>query len=68
VIDSSPAVSMVIRTEMMSQRYAMGCSDPFLARFEIRFESLNFQATGMVTSCASPTGMSSTLSGRLSQA
>jgi hypothetical protein len=24
----------------------MGNSDPFLARFEIRFESLNFQAMG----------------------
>jgi hypothetical protein len=37
---------MVIRIEMMSQRYAMGSSDPFPARFEIRFGSLNFQAMG----------------------
>jgi hypothetical protein len=37
---------MVIRTEMTSQRYAMGSSDPFPARLEIQFGSLNFQATG----------------------
>jgi hypothetical protein len=36
---------MVIRTEYKSQRYSMGSSDPLLAGFEIRFESLNFQAT-----------------------
>jgi hypothetical protein len=48
VIDPSPAVSMVIRTEMMSQRAAMGRSDPFPAGFEIRFGGLNFQATGNV--------------------
>jgi hypothetical protein len=39
-------MSMVIRTEYRSQRYSMGNSDPFPARFEIRFGSLNFQATG----------------------
>jgi hypothetical protein len=37
---------MVIRTEYRGQRYSMGSSDPLLAGFEIRFESLNFQATG----------------------
>jgi hypothetical protein len=37
---------MVIHTEIMSQRYAMGSSDPFPAGFKIRFGSLNFQATG----------------------
>jgi hypothetical protein len=37
---------MVIRTEIRSQRYAMGSSDPFTAGFEIWFGSLNFQATG----------------------
>jgi hypothetical protein len=37
---------MVIRTEYRSQRYSMGRSDPLPARFEIRFGSLNFQATG----------------------
>jgi hypothetical protein len=37
---------MVIRTEYRSQGYSMGSSDPFPAGFEIRFESLNFQATG----------------------
>jgi hypothetical protein len=37
---------MVIRTEYRSQRYAMGSSDPLPAGFEIRFGSLNFQATG----------------------
>jgi hypothetical protein len=37
---------MVIRTEITSQRYAVGSSDPFPARFEIQFGSLNFQATG----------------------
>ena len=46
MIDPSPAFSMVIRTEMTSQRYAMGSSDPLPAGFEIRFGSLNFQATG----------------------
>jgi hypothetical protein len=39
-------MSMVIRTEYRSQRYSVGNSDPFPARFEIRFGSLNFQATG----------------------
>jgi hypothetical protein len=37
---------MVIRTEIMSKRYAMGSSDAFPAGFEIRFGSLNFQAMG----------------------
>jgi hypothetical protein len=37
---------MVIRTEYMSQRYSMGSSDPLPTGFEIRFRSLNFQATG----------------------
>jgi hypothetical protein len=37
---------MVIRTEYMSLRYSMGRSDPFPVGFEIRFGSLNFQATG----------------------
>jgi hypothetical protein len=37
---------MVIRTEYRDQRYSMGSSDPLPARFEIRFGSLNFQATG----------------------
>jgi hypothetical protein len=37
---------MVIRTEYRSQRYSMGRSDPLPAGFEIRFGSLNFQATG----------------------
>jgi hypothetical protein len=37
---------MVIRTEYCGQRYSMGSSDPLPARFEIRFGSLNFQATG----------------------
>jgi hypothetical protein len=37
---------MVIRTEYMSLRYPMGSSDPLPAEFEIRFGSLNFQATG----------------------
>jgi hypothetical protein len=36
---------MVIRTEYRSQRYSMGSSDPLPAGFEIRFGSLNFQAT-----------------------
>jgi hypothetical protein len=39
-------LSMVIRTEYRDQRYAMGSSDPLPAGFEIRFGSLNFQATG----------------------
>jgi hypothetical protein len=48
---------MVIRTEYMGQRYSMGSSDPLPAGFEIRFGSLNFQATGngylmRVTNCA----------------
>jgi hypothetical protein len=37
---------MVIRTEYRGQRYSMGSSHPLPAGFEIRFESLNFQATG----------------------
>jgi hypothetical protein len=37
---------MVIRTEYRGTRYSMGSSDPLPARFEIRFGSLNFQATG----------------------
>jgi hypothetical protein len=37
---------MVIRTEYRSQRYSMGSSDPLPAGIEIRFGSLNFQATG----------------------
>jgi hypothetical protein len=36
----------VIHTEYRSQRYSMGSSDPLPAGFEIRFGSLNFQATG----------------------
>jgi hypothetical protein len=45
-INSSPALSMVIRTEYRGQRYSMGSSDPLPAGFEIRFGGLNFQATG----------------------
>jgi hypothetical protein len=37
---------MVIRTEYWGQRYSMGSSNPLPAGFEIRFGSLNFQATG----------------------
>jgi hypothetical protein len=37
---------MVIRTEYRDQRYSMGGSDLLPAGFEIRFGSLNFQATG----------------------
>jgi hypothetical protein len=37
---------MVIRTEYRGQTYSMGSSDPLPAGFEIRFGSLNFQATG----------------------
>jgi hypothetical protein len=37
---------MVIRKEYRGQRYSMGSSDPLPAGFEIRFGSLNFQATG----------------------
>jgi hypothetical protein len=37
---------MVIRTEYRGQRYPMGSSDPLPFGFEIRFGSLNFQATG----------------------
>jgi hypothetical protein len=36
---------MVIRTEYRGQRYSMGSSYPLPAGFEIRFGSLNFQAT-----------------------
>jgi hypothetical protein len=45
-IDSSPALSMVIRTEYRGQRYSMGSSDPLPAGFKTRFGGLNFQATG----------------------
>jgi hypothetical protein len=37
---------MVIHTEYRDTRYSMGSSDPLTAGFEIRFGSLNFQATG----------------------
>jgi hypothetical protein len=37
---------MVIRTEYRDQRYSMVSSDPLPAGFEVRFGSLNFQATG----------------------
>jgi hypothetical protein len=37
---------MVICIEYRGKRYSMGSSDPLLAGFEIRFGSLNFQATG----------------------
>jgi hypothetical protein len=37
---------MLIRTEYRGQRYSMGSSDPLPAGFEIRFGSLNLQATG----------------------
>jgi hypothetical protein len=37
---------MVIRIEYRGQRYTMGSSDPLPAGFEIRFVSLNLQATG----------------------
>jgi hypothetical protein len=37
---------MVIRTEYRGTCYSMGSSDPLPAGFEIRFGSLNFQATG----------------------
>jgi hypothetical protein len=37
---------MVIRTEYRGQNYSMGSSDPLPTGFEIRFGSLNFQATG----------------------
>jgi hypothetical protein len=36
---------MVIHTEYRSRRYSMGSSDPLPDGFEIRFGSLNFQAT-----------------------
>jgi hypothetical protein len=39
-------VTMVIRTEYRGQRYSMASSDPRPVGFEIRFGSLNFQATG----------------------
>jgi hypothetical protein len=45
-ISFPPGISTVIRTEYRSQRYSMGSSDPLPAGFEIRFGSLNFQATG----------------------
>jgi hypothetical protein len=45
-IGSSPALSMVIRTEYRGQRYSMGSSDPLPAASEIQFGSLNFLATG----------------------
>jgi hypothetical protein len=37
---------MVICTKYKSQRYSMDSSDPLPAGFEIRFRSLDFQATG----------------------
>jgi hypothetical protein len=37
---------MVIRTEYRPQRYSIGSSDPLPAEFEIRFGSLNIQASG----------------------
>jgi hypothetical protein len=37
---------MVIRTEYRGHRYSMGSLDPLPDEFEIRFGSLNFQATG----------------------
>jgi hypothetical protein len=37
---------MVIRTEYRGTRYSMGSSDSLPAGIEIRFGSLNFQATG----------------------
>jgi hypothetical protein len=37
---------MGIHTEYRGQRYSMVSSDPLPARFEIRFGSLNLQATG----------------------
>jgi hypothetical protein len=46
---------MVIRTEYRGTRYSMGSWDPLPAGFEIRFGSLNFQATGNGYPCASPT-------------
>jgi hypothetical protein len=36
---------MVICTEYWGQRYSMGSSNTLPARFEVRFGSLNFQAT-----------------------
>jgi hypothetical protein len=45
-VNSSPTLSMVIRTEYRGQRYSMGSSDPLPAGFEIRFGGLNFQAMG----------------------
>jgi hypothetical protein len=36
---------MVIRTKYRGQRYSMGSSEPLPVGFEIRFGSLNFQAT-----------------------
>jgi hypothetical protein len=58
---------MVIRTEYRGQRYSMGSSDPLSAEFEIRFGSLNFQATGTATSCASPTAKNFVRDGRPGQ-
>jgi hypothetical protein len=46
MVNPSPALSMVIRTEYRGQRYSMGSSDPLPAGFEIRFGGLNFQAMG----------------------
>jgi hypothetical protein len=66
-ISFTPAFSMVIHTEYRSQRYSMGSSDPLPAGFEIRFESLNFQATGNGYLIASPTVPSSTRGGRPGQ-
>jgi hypothetical protein len=36
---------MVIHTKYRGQRYSMGSSEPLPVGFEIRFGSLNFQAT-----------------------
>jgi hypothetical protein len=58
---------MVIRTEYRGQRYSMGSSDPLPAGFEIRFGSLNFQATGTAISCASPTAPGFTHGGQPGQ-
>jgi hypothetical protein len=41
-VNSSPALSMVIRTEYRGQSYSMGSSDPLPVGFEIRFGGLNF--------------------------
>jgi hypothetical protein len=45
-INSSLALSMVIRIEYRGQHYSMGSSDPLPTGFEIRFGGLNCQAMG----------------------